>query len=119
MKILSLLISDRVNIDDNTKKVTIEGIYNSIRALNFPAKHKELIVSVVVQGTPGNHHFRISVIKDHKEIAAVDKEVPTGITHYFIARFANIIFPEQGIYTIKALVDKEELATNINLTLIK
>lgn len=119
MRILSLLVSDKVSIDDDTKKVTIEGVFDSISAFNFPAKHKQLTVSVITYGTPGKHRYKVSIIKDDKEILTVNEEISTGVRHYFIARFSDVVFPEPGIYTVKAFVDKEKLATDINLNLLK
>ncbi|TKJ18834.1 MAG: hypothetical protein CEE43_17030 [Promethearchaeota archaeon Loki_b32] len=119
MKILSLLVSDKVIIDNDTKKVTIEGIFDSIGALNFPAKHKELTVSLITHGTAGKHHYKISITKDNKEIASVNEEVSTGTNHRFFARFTDIVFPEPGVYAVKAIVDKEELTTDFNLNLLK
>ena len=119
MKILSLLVSNKVSVNDDTKNITIEGVFNSIGAFTFPAKHKELTVSLITQGIAGKHYFKISIMKGNKELAAVDKEALTGISHRFIANFYDVVFPEPGTYTIKAIADKEKLTTDINLNLLK
>lgn len=119
MKILSFLVSDQIKIDHNTKKATIEGIFDAIYAPNFPAKHKQLIVSVITHGMPGKHRYKVSIMKDDKEISTIDETILTGERHYFIARFFDIIFPEPGIYIVKVFVDKEELSTEIKLNLLK
>ncbi len=119
MKILSLLVSDKVSIDDKTKKITIEGIFDSISASGFPAKHSELTVSAIVDGTPGKHHYKISIMDKDKEMVAIDEEISTGARHRIVARFINVIFPKPGIYKIKAVVDNEELSFDINLKLLK
>ena len=117
MKILSLLLAEKVNFESTTKKLDIVGIFNTISALGFPAKHKELVVIVVAEGgEKKSHEFLIEITKNGNPIAKNTDNVLTDKRHYYISRFKDIIFREEGIYVISAKIDNQkELSTNLYL----
>ena len=116
MKIISLLTSDRAEVETKTNKLNVWGVFNSVGAPIFPTKLKEFFVTVVTEGREGEkHHYRINIKKDGKEVVGTDKVVLTGPRHYFIARFYDIVFVEPGAYTVEAMVDNEKMTTNLYL----
>ena len=119
MKITSLLVSNNVNFDNDAKKITIDGVFDSIRASKFPAQHPQLTASVVTNGEEGTHDYKIYILKNGKEISSIKQEVLTGKRHFYIGRFYDTIFPEPGLYTLKAIVDQEELSIDFDLVLSK
>ncbi len=118
MKIISLLTSDRAEVETKTNKLTVWGVFNSVGAPAFPTKLKEFFVTVITEGKgEEKHRYRVNIKKDGKDVVGIDKTVSVGPRHYFIARFYDIVFLEPGTYTVEARVDNEKMTTNLYLRL--
>jgi len=111
MKIVSLLLADKVAVDENTKKVSIDGVFNLINVSGLPAKHKEFFVFIVVEGQAGKHRFDIKVKKGPSIIVSTDQEFETGSRHYFISTFKDLIFHEAGTYEVVASVNGDSMSS--------
>lgn len=119
MRILSLLIADKAFFNEKTNKLTIEGIFDSIKTHKLPAKHSEFFVVVITEGeSKEKRHHKIQLKKEEKEIAGFDETVETGKRHTFLARFYDIVFNEPGEYTVEVDVNGERISTNLYLNLI-
>ncbi len=117
MKILAFLISDKAIIDSN-KKLTIEGIFNTITADKFPAKHPELTITVITERESEKElGYRIYLEKDGQEITSIKDTVLAGQRHYLIGKFSDIIFKGSGTYTVGAEIDGEKITSNLYLKL--
>ncbi len=120
MKISSLIVADRVFIDEKTKKFNIEGIFDIINAHNFPAKHKEFFVAVFTEGNAEEkRRYRVDLKKEEKLISGFDETITAGKKHNFIIRFFDIIFPEPGEYKIEVDVNGEKATSSLYLKLTK
>lgn len=115
MKVVSLLLADKVTVDEKTKKVNIEGIFNLINAPGLPAKHGEFFVFIAAEGQAGKHTFSIEIKKGSNIIASTRQEFETGSKHYFISTFKDLVFNEDGAYEVIAGVDNNYLSSLLEI----
>ena len=117
MQILGLLISDKAEIDQGTSKLDILGVFNTINSYNFPAKHAEFIVTVITEGDPCDRNYSVDIELAGKKIVGLKENISSGERNYLFARFANVIFPMAGKYTVRVEVNGIKAETNLYLKL--
>jgi len=114
MKTNFLIMCDNAYLDEN-KKLNINGVFDAIFSPGFPAINKGMFVVVNFELPEGPHVEFTKIKKGSWEI----KTPKTPITkersgkHQFIHNFSNIVFPEEGEYSVEVYVDSQLIASDI------
>jgi len=121
--LLHLIVADYANLTKDGK-LNVMGIFSTINASAFPAKHSEMYVIVKLYAKPAEYdQTRKLTIKLLDEDATQqlvnfshDFRVPKGsggqrVETNHILRLTDVIFPSAGSYQISALVDNDEKGT--------
>jgi hypothetical protein len=123
MKLLMLVTADYASIEPQTGKLNILGLFRSIFAANFPAKHRVMAVVVKLGGELGDnqeqHELKIALAdEDGNEIFHVSgafglPDAPPGIQpeHNLVLELRDIGFPHPGTYGIYVTVDNDLLGS--------
>lgn len=118
MKLLTILASDYANITQDGK-INVMGIFRSIYATTFPAKHLSMVLVVKLVAELGEFgDERQLIIKlldsDGNELMRYETPVivpkPSGGRRpeiNAIIQINEIIFPQPGIYEFSVVVDKD------------
>lgn len=90
-------------------KLSIIGIFNQIKAPNFPAAHPKLSIVSSISGAVGDYLEVIEIVSPRAEVIA---RVENNITIQredgaanLIASFVNLIFLINGKYTIRIKIN--------------
>ncbi len=120
MKLLFLLAADYANIARGGKP-NLMGVFSTIRAKSFPARHPEMHVVVSLAASPAEYGqtrtLHLKLINEDGSVTLVDGtetfRVPEGsggrrveLTRIF--RLRDVVFPSPGDYQISVLVDNDE-----------
>jgi hypothetical protein len=104
---LSMIICDRVHIDQGTGKAFLLGCFGSIGAETFPAKHPSMTVFAEVTGCRGRTPFVVRLIdvdERHAPLAEATTEVemlePLEIG-MLVLPLEDMVFPEPGEYRVQ------------------
>ncbi len=93
-------------------KISLMGLFSSVFAMNFPARHPRLVVVAAWQGAAGK-------FKSEIEIARPGGQKPTKIgetefelknetqTHSHVAIHVNLLLESPGTYSVQVLLDGE------------
>lgn len=109
---LAIVICDMVIADQETKKKSLIGLFNSLWANNFPVAHHEIHVFVSLTG--GNGHYNCE-LNCHNESSGktigqtegpLEFKNPNDVIELDFC-FRNIFFPEPGNYSFEFLCDGE------------
>jgi len=95
-------------------KLSIIGIFNQIKADNFPAAHPKLSIVSSVSGGVGKYAEIIEIVSPRAEvIAQVENDIEIqreGGSANLIASFVNLIFLMSGKYTIRIKINGNVLS---------
>ncbi|EKE15742.1 MAG: hypothetical protein ACD_11C00108G0036 [uncultured bacterium] len=95
-------------------KLSIIGIFNQIKASNFPAAHPKLSIVSSISGVADDYLEVIEIVSPKAEvIARIENNVKIqkeGGAANLIASFVNLIFLIGGKYTIRIKVNNELLS---------
>ncbi len=106
------VLCDDVRREDNGK-LMLMGLFETISAKEFPAKHRTLFV--VNRWCKGEGSFtqkiRIISAKDNKSVFQTNEQ-PFELTsidshHTLISRFENLVFNNPGKYWVEVMLDGE------------
>ncbi len=91
-------------------KLSVVGIFNQIKAANFPAAHPKLSIVSSFAGDAGNYSEIIEIVSPTGEIIARAENNEIGIeksggSANFIANFIGLVFSLEGKYIIRAKVN--------------
>ena len=75
--LLSINICDLIVRDEITKKVSLIGLFNTIKAGVFPTQHNSFHVYVALTNGHGQYHTTLSIVDvtDNKPIMAIEGEL--------------------------------------------
>ena len=110
--VLSINICDTIIRDEITKKVSLIGLFNMIRASRFPFKHPQLHVHIALTNGHGNYQAEVRFIntEQNKPIAGMRGELifksPLQIVEMNLC-WQNLNFGSAGEYYVEILCDGE------------
>ena len=119
IKLNFVIICDNAIIAEDNKSLYILGVFDTIFADRFPARHPRFSIVVNVSGDPGEYPIIIKI--KHKDTQEKIVELPTklyisgtGRKAQFIGTFLNIQFKNEGEYVGEVFInDKlQDLTTN-------
>ena len=112
--VLSINICDTVVRDEETKKVSLYGLFSVIQAVSFPAVHKVMHVYVALTNGHGKYEIGIQFVnlKDSKALIEMKGDV-TFVSPLQVAelnlKWEGIRFKEQGDYEVEILCNGERI----------
>ncbi|MCF6154856.1 MAG: hypothetical protein E3K36_06295 [Candidatus Brocadia sp.] len=98
-EIISFLIADMVIQEKGTNKWSAIGIFDKIRAANFPYIHPCLALYIRLADAEGDYDIRVEFCDDNDRIFAVFE----GITLSILSRLHH---PDIGIRAVNLLIPK-------------
>ncbi len=110
--VLSINICDSIIRDEATKKVSLIGLFNTIRANSFPYTHPQLHVYVALTNGHGKYKtdIRFSNLEDSKPIAGMvgelDFQNPLQVVELNIC-WQQLHFNKPGDYVVQVLCEGE------------
>lgn len=122
MKLVLFALADYASVADGGK-LNVMGIFHTVNAKSFPAKHREMYVIVKFAADFGDVRkesaLEINILdEDSRTIArvegtlAVDGYKPDQQSeHTLIVRLVDIEFPKAGTYAVNVCIDGEEKET--------
>jgi hypothetical protein len=123
MKLKILAVADYATVDEITKKLNILGIFSTIFAREFPARHRRLVIvakiAAELSDTADERRLTITLCDDDK-VELVQFEASFSIPHgasgirpdFNAVWEINLLeFPHDGHYQISVEVDNAELGT--------
>lgn len=114
--VLSINICDSVIRDEATKKVSLIGLFNTIKANSFPCKHPILHAYIALTNGHGKYktEIRFSHLDDQKPIAGMVGELefknPLQVIELNLC-WQNLSFRESGEYIVEVLCDGSQVGT--------
>lgn len=108
--VLSINICDSIIRDEATKKVSLIGLFNTIRANSFPCTHPQLHVYVALTNGHGKYKtdIRFSNLEEDKLIAGMVGELvfqnPLQVFEVNVC-WQQLRFEKQGEYAVEVLCD--------------
>lgn len=118
MRKLMMLMADYANIAEGDK-INVMGIFRSIEARSFPARHPQMSLVVKLEGELGEEgqDREVSIIlreDDGKEIlrSTGTVKVPDSKSGLrpeinLIMNYRDIVFPKPGLYQFVLMADKD------------
>jgi hypothetical protein len=118
MRILMMLMADYANIAEGGK-INVMGIFRSIRATTFPARHPQMSLVIKLEGELGEEgqDREIKIIlreDDGKELLFTTGTVKvppskSGLRPEInlIMNYRDIVFPKPGLYQFVLMADKD------------
>jgi hypothetical protein len=118
MRILMMLMADYANIAEGGK-INVMGIFRSIKARSFPARHPQMSLVAKLEGELGEEGLEreISIIlreDDGKEILRSTgtvnvPESKSGLRPEInlIMNYRDIVFPKPGLYQFVLMAEKD------------
>lgn len=113
--LLSINICDHIIRDENTKKISLIGIFNAISAKNFPTTHA--LMHIYASLTDGYSDYKTSVNiideTENKIIANITGpdivfKDPLSIVELNM-QIRNLVFPKEGNYKVHFLCNNESI----------
>ncbi len=108
--VLSINVCDNVIRDEATKKVSLIGLFNTIKANSFPCKHPLMHVYVALTNGHGKckTEIRFLSLKDNKPIAWMEGELdfqnPLQVAELNMC-WQNLTFEKEGEYEVEVRCD--------------
>lgn len=119
----AMLVCDEAERESKTGKITVKGIFETILAKGFPAKHPFLCVYVKLIDAHGTYPIRFSVLHletgrligtGESEMVAADRMRPIEL----MFNLRNFIFPDPGTYEFQIHADGRYIGSKtVNLVL--
>lgn len=103
---IALVVCDNI-YQEPGGKVALVGLFNSLKANSFPAKHPRLAVFASVTGVREASVAKLEIVNAENDQTIVSASGPfpgetealTVVDMHFI--FNNIVFPEAGMYYVR------------------
>ncbi len=103
---IALVVCDNI-YQEPGGKVALVGLFNSINAQKFPAKHPRMGIFASVTGVREGSTAKLEIVhaEDDSVIVSASGSFPKGtdavsvVDMHFV--FNNIVFPEPGIYYLR------------------
>jgi len=108
--VVSINVCDSIIRDEVTKKVSLIGLFNTIRANNFPCKHPQLHVYIALTNGHGKYkaEVRFTNADQSKPIAGMRGELdfksPLQVVEINLC-WQRLNFPKAGEYIVEILCD--------------
>jgi hypothetical protein len=114
--LLSINICDTIIRDEITKKVSLIGLFNVIKANTFPAKHPMLQVYVALTNGHGSYKadLRIQNVDENKIIMNLEAELTFANPLYVVEinfGLQGLKFDKPGKYSFQVLCDGEPIGS--------
>lgn len=110
-KLNAMLLCDDVIVDEQTKKKTLVGLFDTMYSAAFPAVHPSMAVYVRCTDAAGEFTFTLELV-DLKENKVVGRGQEVRATLPDRLRFNDLIFhlqgamfPHEGKYEFRVLAD--------------
>lgn len=109
---LAMIICDTVMDDRKTNKKILVGTFNNIGAVNFPVRHLEMHVFIVLTGGHGKYQGVLRCIQASSEKPIMELSGPIEFhnpLHVIEIDFAlkQLVFPKEGTYIFQLCCDSE------------
>lgn len=114
--VLSINICDTIMRDETTKKVSLIGLFNTIKANTFPCKHPTMHVYIAVTNGHGKYKIdiRFSCLEDQKIIAGINGELdfqnPLQVIELNLC-WQGLSFDKAGEYVVDVFCDDSQIGT--------
>jgi hypothetical protein len=114
--VVSINVCDAIIRDELTKKVSLIGLFNTIRANNFPCKHPQLHVYIALTNGHGKYKTEVRFInaEQGKPIAGMKGEMefksPLQIVELNLC-WQRLSFASEGEYIVEILCDDTLIGT--------
>ena len=114
--VVSINVCDSIIRDELTKKVSLIGLFNTIRANNFPCKHPQLHVYIALTNGHGKYkaEVRFTNAEQSKPIAGMRGEMdfksPLQVVEINLC-WQRLNFPKAGEYIVEILCDGTLIGT--------
>ncbi len=105
--LLSAIVCDTVILDALTGKGTVVGIFDTINALRFPARHEVLFVFCQLTNGRGQVPIRVRIVDLENDEALIHEAEVLGqfedVRHVanMIVRIGGLTFPHPGEYRMQ------------------
>lgn len=112
--VLSINICDSIIRDEATKKVSLIGLFNTIRANSFPSVHPSMHVYVALTNGHGKYKMAVRFVrsKDDKPLAWVGGPLefnnPLQVAELNLC-WQNLKFEESGQYVVEVLCEDTQI----------
>lgn len=114
--VMSINICDLIIRDELTKKVSLIGLFNTIRANSFPCKHPQLHIHITLTNGHGSYQAEVRFVNSEssKPIAGMRGELvfksPLQIVEMNLF-WQRLNFEKPGDYLVEILCDGELIGT--------
>jgi len=108
--VLAINICDTVFRDELTKKVSLIGLFSTIRSFNFPCRHPSMHIYIALTGGHGRHKVDVRLVRTRDQkpvmgsVGPVEFANPLQVVEMNI-QWNNIGFAEPGGYSVDVLCD--------------
>jgi hypothetical protein len=131
MKVLMMIAADLANVDNQTKKLNIIGMFRSIQAGHFPITLNRMCLVIKIGGditdSHSPHKLEVSLTDDDgKEMLKIEgtfemPKSPPGIDPEYNAlfEFNQLVFPKPGDYCFYLEVDDAEVEASTVIQVVK
>jgi hypothetical protein len=108
----AMLICDYVITEEETHKKSLIGIFENIRAAQFPCIHHFLTVYIKLTDAKGDYRFRLELTDLKNNTVMGKSEIPEVIhfesplaTHELVFNLRNLRFDHPGEYEFRIFAD--------------
>ena len=115
-KVLSINICDSVIRDEVTKKVSLIGLFNTIKASRLPCMHPLLHIHVALTNGHGKYatDVRFVSLDDNKTLFGMKGDLlfqnPLQVVELIVC-MQQLVFEKAGEYAVEVLCDNSEVGT--------
>jgi hypothetical protein len=108
--VLAINICDTVIRDELTKKVSLIGLFSTIRSFNFPCIHPSMHIYIALTGGHGRHKVDVRLVRTRDQqpvmgsVGPVEFSNPLQVVEMNI-KWNNVGFAEPGGYSVDVLCD--------------
>ncbi len=108
VKLNFIIVCDKAYLSEETGKLNIEGIFDTINSPSYPAIHPSMSVVVGIKVDETTNTEKIVMKKDGREILSTpNKEITKVVSgkHRFIHNLLKVAFVETGKYVIEVYIN--------------
>jgi hypothetical protein len=114
-RVVGLILCERLEIDVQTHRASLVGVFQGLAALAFPA-HVRFVVYTALYGGKGEGTMRLAItrLETEEEIYSWERRWSPpgrGLTTHVEIRPRRCVFPAAGRYAVSLSVDGEELTS--------
>lgn len=109
---VALMICDQVITEAGTNKKTLIGVFNNLRANEFPCRHPKMCIFVSLTGGHGKTATEVKCVNEntHETLFSAQGEIafknPNNIVEA-VFEFNNVMLPSAGLYCIEVVSEGE------------